>query len=1276
MSALGFNTGYIEELYKQYVDDPGSVSEAWRDFFEDYQPGESFQAASDARPAPAAPSADVPAGDGEAPQAHQAPARAAGDGARARPVTPASAPSAEQADVQPIRGAASTIVENMEKSLGVPTATSMRTPPVKLLAENRALMNDYQRHVGGEKVSYTHLIAYAVVQAMKAYPDMNATFRHDDDGTPQKIVPHQINLGIAIDIEKKGKRTLLVPNLKDAGAMSFAQFLGVYNDVVRRTRDGKLELSDFGGTTASITNPGMIGTRQSVPRLMPGQGVIGGVGAIGYPSEYHAFSPDVVSRTGIAQVMTITSTYDHRVIQGAVSGAFLAHVEELLLGKHEFYQQLFADLDIPHQPYQLTEDATPQIGPQGEAAERAMTRKQAGVQQLIHAYRVRGHLQADVNPLGYTWTYHPELDPAHYGLTIWDLDRPFLTGGLGGKQELPLREILSILRDTYTRKVGVESMHLSDPMEKRWLQERIEPVRGDEALSTEDRQRIMQRLNAAEAFERFIHTKYIGHKRFSLEGAEAVIPMVDALLSDAADQEVHQVVMGMAHRGRLNILANIIGKPYEQIFSEFEGNLDPETTQGSGDVKYHLGAEGTHEAPGGARVKVTLASNPSHLEAVNPVVEGYVRAMQDLLRAGEADDESAGGEGAGGETGGVGRGDSLDKVIPLLLHGDAAFAGQGVVAETLNLSQLRGYKTGGTLHLVINNQIGFTTLPSDARSSTYATDLARTIQAPIFHVNGDDPEACVRVIRLALDYRQVFNKDVVIDLMCYRVHGHNEGDEPTYTQPLLYKKIEAKRSPRKLYTELLLRRGEVEPDEAEQMLGDYRGRLQEAFERTKDLKEKDPEAAYERLKEKRRHPERLPTVDTKAPRENLEAVVRALTDLPEDFHVHRKLKRQFDRRGDLFNEGKIDWAFAEILAFGSLLLEGTTVRMSGQDTRRATFSQRHAVLFDQETGAEHVPLNNVQDEQAQLLIYDSLLSEYAACGFEYGYSVGRPEALVCWEAQFGDFVNGAQIVFDQFISAAEEKWNQTCSLVLLLPHGYEGQGPEHSSARLERFLQLCAENNMIVCNFTTPANYFHALRRQVRRDVKKPLVVMTPKSLLRNPRTVSTPEELAEGGVQEVIPAEAEPEHVRRHVFCSGKVYYDLTKALEELAEDGEAEDGEAGHVAITRLEQFYPFPEEEVRAELERYAGAEHVLWVQEEPANMGAWRFLRHRFDELLEELHGPCERRVRYVGRPAMASPAAGSAKVHNQEQQEVVQNALGTDAASATATDEAPPGEGAG
>ncbi len=1222
---LGFNTGYVEELYTQYLENPESVSESWREFFQDYKPSASYQAAAEARRARVA--ASVPAAE----PATIAPAPGDGATEAVKPPAPAPPTEMEEGEWKALRGPAARIAENMDASLRVPTATSVRTFPVKLLAENRKLINDHQRYVGGDKVSYTHLIAWALVRGLRKVPGMNAAYQVKD-GQPYHVKHEHVNLGLAIDIEKRGRRSLMVPNIKQADTMSFPQFLGIYNDLVVRARNSQLEIDDFAGTTATITNPGMIGTSLSVPRLMEGQGLIVGVGSIEYPPNYHAFAPEVVSRAGISQVMTITSTYDHRVIQGAESGAFLRHVTQLLLGQHEFYESIFDDLGIPHQPYVLTVDNTPQLGHEDGHAEFDMIRKQARVLQLIRSYRVRGHLQADINPLGNAWEPHPELDPATYGLTIWDLDRVFDCGGLGGRDLMALRDILDLVRATYSRKVGIEYMHISDPGEKRWLQDHMEAVHGDTSLNGEDKRRVLSKMNAAEAFERFLHTKYLGHKRFSMEGAESVIAMLDFILSDAADDGVAEVVIGMAHRGRLNVLANIMEKPYSAIFSEFEGSIDPNTTQGSGDVKYHLGARGEHESGAGNAVQLTLASNPSHLEAVNPVVEGMVRARQIKL---EKRNESRSD------------GDMFDTVMPLLIHGDAAFAGQGVVAETLNLSQLRGYSTGGTLHIVINNQIGFTTTALDARSSTYATDVARMIQAPIFHVNGDDPEECVRIARLAFKYRQVFNKDVVIDMLCYRVHGHNEGDEPTYTQPVLYKKIEAKRSVRLLYTEALLARGEMEPDEAEKMLEDYRARLQTAFEETKELDERDPEDFLSSRDQRRARESTVVAHDTAVEKGALDEIASAVHEVPESFHAHKKLLRQFGKRAELYEkEGRIDWALGEAFAFGSLLREGTTVRLAGQDSQRGTFSHRHSVLSDQTTGDEYVPLNHIRDGQAHFYPYDSLLSEYAACGFEYGYSVADPEALVIWEAQFGDFANGAQIVFDQFMSASHEKWAQESSLVLLLPHGYEGQGPEHSSARLERFLQLCAEDNMIVCNLTTPANLFHALRRQTRLNPRKPLIVMSPKSLLRHPKAISTPSEFTGGQFQPVIPATA-PAQARRHIFCSGKVYYELLAELERT---------NVSDVAITRLEQMHPFPDNQVREEVQRFAGATTV-WLQEEPKNMGAWTFVSPRFDEVLSAVTSdPCAR-IQYVGRAASASPSTGSAKVHQLETDEILARAIG-------------------
>ncbi|MEM1117133.1 MAG: multifunctional oxoglutarate decarboxylase/oxoglutarate dehydrogenase thiamine pyrophosphate-binding subunit/dihydrolipoyllysine-residue succinyltransferase subunit, partial [Bacteroidota bacterium] len=1280
-SMFGFNSGYVEDLYAQYLQNPESVSESWREFFADFDPGPTYAAtigadapASEAKvstlPAPDRPAPEAASGDGSAPlTTGSAPASvpatpaAKTPAAKTAPATgSASGPLPDRlrapeidlpdgAEATPIRGVGAKIVENMEASLTIPTATSVREVPVKLMAENRRLVNRHQMATGGDKVSYTHLIAYAIVRALDAVPAMKHAFR-EQDGAPEQIDPASTSFGLAIDIERRGKRQLMVPNVKKAQSLSFAEFLGAYNDIVRRARDGKLELPDFQHTTLTLTNPGGIGTNMSVPRLMPGQSVIVAVGSIGYPPEYAGMAPAELSRLGLSPVMTVTSTYDHRVIQGAESGEFLNRIAALLQGQHGFYDDVFASLGLHVPPFRGTADSTPALGRRALGSRAPKIEKQARVYQLIRAYRVRGHLLANTNPLGYEPRNHTELDPASYGLTVWDLDREFLTGGmagvgggLAGHEKMVLRDILDTLWDTYTGHVGSEFMHLSSPEEKRWLIERIEPQQFREPIDTARKKRIFEKLNEAEALEQFIHTKYIGHKRFSLEGAETMIPLLDAVLSDAADQETEDVVIGMAHRGRLNVLTNILGKPYDKVFAEFEGTIDPEAVHGSGDVKYHLGQTGTHTSPSGAATRLTLASNPSHLEAVNPVVEGMARAKQQRLAEARPD---------------VSEEVLRDRVLPVLIHGDAAFAGQGVVAETLNLSQLEGYRTGGTIHLVVNNQIGFTTLPMHSRSSAYATDIARMIQAPIFHVNGDDPEAAVRVARLALDYRNVFNKDVVIDMICYRKYGHNEGDEPGYTQPLMYDDIGAHRSVRKLYLELLLRRGELTPADAEVILDDFKAKLDQAFEETKELAEQrrdaDPIPPPARV-------EPDETVDTAAPREALAAVMETLVGLPDDFAVHRKLSRLIvDRRRKQFEDGTIDWAFAEALAFGTLLLEGTPVRLSGQDSGRGTFSQRHAILHDQEDGSRYVPLNHLVEAgadggagQARFQVFDSLLSEYAALGFEFGYSVEEPEALVLWEAQFGDFVNGAQIMIDQFITAGEAKWGQASSLVMLLPHGYEGQGPEHSSARLERFLTACAEDNIVVANYSTPANYFHALRRQVKRGAKKPLVVMTPKSLLRLPEATASVDELADGAYRPFIASGQEGTGdgatAERLVICSGKVYYDVMKARQAL--------DDPASVAVARLEQFYPFPEAAVREELARFAG-KPVVWLQEEPANMGAWTFVRPRLDALLADLHdGDCNHKALYAGRAAAASPATGSAAVHAAEQAALLRDALGVD-----------------
>jgi len=1246
-AAFGANIAFIEELYEKFRTDPSSVSASWREFFADYEPQageEDAEEQVEERVAavagggggfsqPAAAPAPNPGGGGLKPAAPQVAPRPTPVPA---PATPAGGKSVA------LRGAASKIVQNMELSLTVPTATSMRNIPVKVLEENRRVINNHLALMGQSKASFTHIIAWAIVRAIKDQPRMNAAFAVQD-GTPTRIDREDVNIGLAIDIERKdGTRSLLVPNIKRSQAMDFAQFLKAYNDVVRKARANQLEISDFEGTSISLTNPGTIGTVASVPRLMPSQGTIIATGAIDYAAEYSASDPSVLADLGISKVMTMTSTYDHRIIQGAESGAFLARVHELLIGADHFYDDIYRDLRIPYEPVRWSKDRHRLH--LGTTNPDDVIAREASALQMINAYRVRGHLLADLDPLEYKVASHAELDLQFYGFTLWDLDRDFVCGGLCGKQQGKLRDILDTLRETYCGKIGPEYMHIQETVQKRWLQDRMEPTRNKQPLDGATKRRILLKLNDAEAFEKFLHTKYVGHKRFSMEGAESVIPMLDYLFNEAAQDGVVEGVIGMAHRGRLNVLANTLGKSYEQIFREFEGDLDPNSREGSGDVKYHLGAEGTHQSPGGTEMQLTLASNPSHLEAVDPIVEGMARAKQLLI----GDKNRA-------------------LVIPVLLHGDAAFAGQGVVAETLNLSQLKGYRTGGTVHIVINNQIGFTTGPESARSSVYATDVAKMVQAPIFHVNGDDPEACIRAVKLAYDFRQQFHKDVVIDLVCYRRHGHNEGDEPSLTQPKMYKLIKEHRSVRKIYTEQLLRKGDIDPKEAEEWLDHYQGKLQEAFDRTREQEaphsDRDPLWTDEEVTGY----QNVASPDTSVAADVLDKVRGALTSLPEGFTPHPKLKPVLAKRAAMA-EGResMDWGTAEQIAFGSLLVEGFRVRLSGQDVGRGTFSHRHAVVHDNVTGEGYVPLNalahskpapvadpvvvdnaltqttNEPEAEVSIAVYDSLLSEYGVLGFEYGYSVADPGTLVLWEAQFGDFMNGAQIVIDQFISSAEEKWGQHSGLVLLLPHGYEGQGPEHSSARLERFLTLCAEGNMQVIYPTTPAQYAHALRRQMRNNPRKPLIVISPKSLLRHPLATSPVAELTNGRFEPVLHDVATSDDVKRVIITSGKVYYDLKQARDKAN----------ANVAILRLEQFYPFPQTLLAEALGGYPNATEIIWVQEEPRNMGAWPFLHERLAALLSG-----NQKLQYVGRPLAAAPATGSHHRHDDQQKALVERALG-------------------
>ncbi|MGH9091384.1 MAG: multifunctional oxoglutarate decarboxylase/oxoglutarate dehydrogenase thiamine pyrophosphate-binding subunit/dihydrolipoyllysine-residue succinyltransferase subunit, partial [Acidimicrobiales bacterium] len=1163
----------------------------------------------------------------------------------------------------PLRGAAARIVANMEASLGVPTATSVRTVPAKLLEVNRQILNNQLARTTGAKVSFTHLIGYAVVRALGVVPALNASYAPPvEGGRGPGVVRHaHVGLGLAVDLERPdGSRTLMVPCIRDADTLDFRSFVVAYEDLVRKVHAGRAAPDDFAGTTVTLTNPGTLGTVQSVPRLMPGQGAIVGVGALGYPPGYEATDPRVLAELGIGKVVTLTSTYDHRVIQGAESGLFLAHVAECLMGGHRFYDDVFKAMGVPYEAVRWQADSRAEDGPAGDGHGRLV--KQVHVQALINMYRVRGHLIAHLDPLDAEPPHiHPELDPLTYGLTIWDLPRRFVTDGLAGRDVATLDEILHLLRDAYCRTLGVEYMHIQDPEQKRWVQQHVEGV--PTVVTPEEQRHVLERLNAAEVFERFLHTRYVGQKRFGLEGAESTIVLLDALLDEAARTGTGEVVMGMAHRGRLNVLANIVGKSYREIFEEFEGNLDPESVQGSGDVKYHKGAVGTFTGDSGRSLPVTLASNPSHLEAVDPVVEGMARAKQDRLLP-PTDGSSPAGPVAG------------FPVLSLLVHGDAAFAGQGVVAETLNLSGLSGYRIGGTVHVVINNQLGFTTAPEAARTSVYPTDVAKMVQAPIFHVNGDDPEACLRAARLAFGFRQAFHKDVVIDLVCYRRHGHNEGDDPSYSQPLMYQRIEAKRSVRKLYTETLVRRGDITLDEAEQALDDFNSRLQAALDEVRA--ESPPPPA--RLPSAERVVAVAPGPSTGVP----EATLRALADLtrtvPEGFTLHPKLDRQFSQRADLVAQGEVDWSLGEALAMGSLLLEGVDVRLTGQDTRRGTFSQRHAVLVDYATGREHVPLAHAGDGPAgpgavggtapggpgralgRFTVRDSLLSEYAAVGFEYGYSVEAPGSLVCWEAQFGDFVNGAEIIIDNFLVAAEEKWGQHAGLVLLLPHGYEGQGPEHSSARIERFLSLSARGNLRVAVPSTAAQYFHLLRSQVRRAPATPLVVVTPKSMLRSPASRSPMAQLVEGGFTEVLDDEgvADPGSVQRVVLCSGKVAQEALHRRDERLHGAAPEPStppggprvDPAEVAVVRVEQLYPWPQERIDAILGRYPGAGEVVWLQEEPENMGAWSFVHARLHRLLRDRY-----RLRHVSRAESASPATGSGALHQVEQADLLDRAVG-------------------
>ena len=1232
LSSFGANEWLVDEMYERYQQDPNSVDKVWWEFFKDNKPASTngSAAAPAAAPAPAAP---APAAPSKA--AASAPVKPAATPAPAKPATQttpaeqakAAAPAAKveskpvpkEATPKPkaeandaptyttLRGIPAATAKNMDVSLSVPTATSVRNIPVKLLWDNRIVINNHLKRARGGKVSFTHLIGYAIIKAIKSLPEMNNTYA-EVDGKPTMVTPAHINLGLAIDQTKPdGTRQLVAPSIKGCETMDFAHFWTAYEEMIRKARDNKLSMDDYSGTTVSLTNVGGLGTNNSVPRLMAGQAAIIGVGSMDLPPEFQGASNETITRNAISRIMTMTSTYDHRVIQGAQSGEFLRRVHQLLLGEDGFYDEIFRSLRIPYEPIRWSADVS--------ASHDDDVSKQARILEMIHAYRVRGHIMADTDPLEYKQRSHPDLEVESHGLTLWDLEREFATGEFGGERRfMKMRDILGILRDSYCRTVGIEYMHIQDPEQRRWIQERVEQPHVK--TEREEQLRILLKLNQAEAFETFLQTKFVGQKRFSLEGGETTIALVDEICEAAAEASLDEVTIGMAHRGRLNVLANIVGKSYNQIFREFEGNIDPRTVQGSGDVKYHLGAEGEFLSDLGDTIKVSVAANPSHLETVDPVLEGIARAKQDVLNQGAA-----------------------YPVLPLLIHGDAAFAGQGVVAETLNLSQLRGYRTGGTIHVIVNNQVGFTTSPASSRSSLYCTDVARMVQAPIFHVNGDDPEACIRVARLAFEYRQAFNKDVVIDLVCYRRRGHNEGDDPSYTQPLMYDLIEQKRSVRKLYTESLIGRGDITVEEAEQVLRDYQQQLERVFTEVREADTKPDEwttvPAY---------PEKLASEATTAiSQETMKRISDAHVTAPEGFTVHPKVLPQLQRRAAAINEGPIDWGTGEILAFGSLLMEGRPVRLAGQDSRRGTFVQRFATIIDRQNADEWTPLANLSEDQASFHVYDSLLSEYAALGFEYGYSVARPDALVLWEAQFGDFVNGAQIVIDEYITAGETKWGQQSGVVLLLPHGYEGQGPDHSSARIERFLTMCADDAFVVAQPSTPASHFHLLRRHSLGEDHKPLTIFTPKSMLKRKEAASQPADFTSGEFRPVIGDDAaDAAKVTTLLLCSGRITWDLVVERKKREAAGET-------VAIARLEQLYPNPVAEVQAEIAKYPNLKVVRWVQDEPANMGPAPHLQLA-------LFPQLDRAVEVVSRPASSSPSVGQHSRHVEEQKTLIASAF--------------------
>jgi multifunctional 2-oxoglutarate metabolism enzyme len=1153
-----------------------------------------------------------------------------GNGAAAK-AEPA-APSPADAELKPIRGPAAMLARFMDESRSIPTATSFRTVPVDVLDSRRKELK-----AAGKRISFTHIIAWAIVRAARDMPVMGHSFT-ETDGRPQRVVPAILSLGLAVDVERKdGTRSLVVPVVKGAGALGFGEFVARYDELVAGARDNTLPPDAYQGANITLTNPGGIGTVASVPRLMPGQGTIVATGAIGYPPGLTGVEPERLKELGVQKVMTMTSTYDHRVIQGAESGAFLRAIDQLLQGEQGFYEDVLGALGVEGvvrgetgaAPVTADEPVPAAATPAAPAVvDEALLQAVQAATSVVKAHRMHGHLAAQLDPLGSEPVGDPALDPATVNLTE-DLMRRIpasvLRVACPGKS---FADALPCLRRTYTGTIAYEIEHISDHEQRVWLRQAIESGAYRQPLGAEEKRELLRRLSEVEALETYLHKAFLGKKQFSIEGLDAMVPMLDQLVELASESGAREVVLGMAHRGRLNVLAHTVGRPYESILVEFEGEqtLSADTAApegGTGDVKYHYGASGTYRTKAGRSVTVTLSPNPSHLEYVNPVIEGRARADQTSRKASElVHDPNA--------------------VLPVLIHGDAAFPGQGIVAETLNLQALQGYSTGGTVHVIANNQLGFTTDPHESRSTRYASDLAKGFDVPIIHVNADDVEACIAAVRLAHAFRQAWGRDALIDLIGYRRFGHNETDEPAYTQPEMYERIKKHPPVRKLYAETLAKEGAVPGDEATAVAEEAYAKVGEAHAELKRAMGGPPDTGQHELD---RTMSREPR--TTVPEDTLRSLNDQILRVPNGFEVHRKLRPFLERRREAFEkpDGRIDWAHAEALAFGSLLALGVPVRLTGQDTERGTFSQRHAVLHDAKTGARWCPLGSLRDANAPFELHNSPLSEQGCMGFEYGYSVQAPDALVLWEAQFGDFVNSGQVIVDQFLSSGLAKWGQTSRLTLLLPHGYEGSGPEHSSARLERFLQMAAEGNIRVANCTTPAQYFHLLRRQALVSKPRPLVVMTPKSLLRLPAATSSVADLAEGSFQRVIDDPSLPagsEAVTKLVLCSGKIYYDIAMHEERAA---------AEHIAVARVELLYPFPEVELSDLIASYPNLELVVWVQEEPRNMGARAFMRRRMAKIL-----PQRLAYDYVGRQLRAAPGEGYSAAHKREQARIVRVAL--------------------